>query len=309
MRAIVIDRFGGPEELVVRDLPAPRAGAGEVVIRVAAVAVNPADVQTRAGAYAAFQAEIRFPMILGWDVAGVVDAVGSGVGGVAVGDRVVAMSAHLFTGRGVYAEWVALPAALCAAAPGGTGHDLHRAAALPLAAVTAIQALRKLGLAAGQRLLVTGATGAVGGFALQLAAHAGLRALALVPARDADLARELGATQVLLREEGPVTPERCGGPVDGVFDTAGATASIAGLADGGRYVSTVAGVLPDPERGITPETYNVKEDGVDLAEASRLAGEGVLTLRVARELPFEGAREAHERVATGGLRGKILLRP
>jgi len=308
MRAIVIDRFGGPEELVVRDLPAPRAGAGEVVIRVAAVAVNPADVQTRAGAYAAFQAEIRFPMILGWDVAGVVDAVGSGVGGVAVGDRVVAMSAHLFTGRGVYAEWVALPAALCASAP-GAGHDLHRAAALPLAAVTAIQALRTLGLAAGQRLLVTGATGAVGGFALQLAAHAGLRAIALVPARDADLARELGATQVLSREEGPVTPERCGGLVDGVFDTAGATASIAGLADGGRYVSTVAGVLPDPERGITPETYNVKEDGADLAEASRLAGAGVLTLRVARELPFEGAREAHERVASGGLRGKILLRP
>jgi NADPH2:quinone reductase len=308
MRAIVIDRFGGPEELVVRDLPAPRAGAGEVVIRVAAVAVNPADVQTRAGAYAAFQAEIRFPMILGWDVAGVVDAVGPGVGGVAVGDRVVAMSAHLFTGRGVYAEWVALPAALCASAP-GAAHDLHRAAALPLAAVTAIQALRTLGLVAGQRLLVTGATGAVGGFALQLAAHAGLHALALVPARDADLARELGAVQVLSREEGPVTPERCGGPVDGVFDTAGATASIAGLADGGRYVSTVAGVLPDPEHGITPETYNVKEDGADLAEASRLAGEGVLTLRVARELPFEGAREAHERVATGGLRGKILLRP
>ncbi len=308
MRAIVIDRFGGPEELVVRDLPAPRAGAGEVVIRVAAVAVNPADVQTRAGAYAAFQAEIRFPMILGWDVAGVVDAVGPGVGGVAVGDRVVAMSAHLFTGRGVYAEWVALPAALCASAP-GAAYDLHRTAALPLAAVTAIQALRTLGLVAGQRLLVTGATGAVGGFALQLAAHAGLHALALVPARDADLARELGAVQVLSREEGPVTPERCGVPVDGVFDTAGATASIAGLADGGRYVSTVASVLPDPERGITPETYNVKEDGADLAEASRLAGESVLTLRVAHELPFEGAREAHERVATGGLRGKILLRP
>lgn len=307
MRAVVIDRFGGPEELIVRDLPEPEPGVGEVGIRVAAVAVNPVDLQTRAGTYAAYMGAIPFPMVLGWDLAGVVDAVGPGVEGRAIGDRVVAMSAQVYTGRGTYAERVVLPAELCAAAPGG---DLGTAAALPLAAVTALQALRALDLTAGQTLLVTGGAGAVGGFALQLAAHAGVRTVALVPARDADLARELGTGRVLAREDGPAALRSTEGQVDGVFDTAGVVASVASVRDGGRYVSIVGGVLPDPERGIVPEAFNVHEDGADLAEASRLADDGTLTLRVARELPLDAAQEAHRLLAAGGLRGgKVLLRP
>jgi len=309
MRAIVIDRFGGPEELVVRDLPEPAPRAGEISIRVAAVAVNNVDLQTRAGNYAAAMGAVPFPMILGWDVAGVVDAVGPGVTGRSIGDRVAAMSAQVSTGRGTYAERVVLPADLCAAAPTTVGGDLGTAAALPLAAVTAIQALRALGLTAGQTLLVTGGTGAVGSFALQLAAHAGVRTVALVPARDTDLARELGAGQVLERADGPIAPRLLEGPVAGVFDTAGVVASIAAVRDGGRYVSIVTGTLPSPERGIAPEAFTVTEDGADLAQASRLVDVGALTVRVARELPFEGAREAHQALAAGGLRGKILLRP
>jgi len=310
MRAIVIDRFGGPEELIVRDLPEPEPGAGEVGIRVAAVAVNPVDLQTRSGVYAAYMGAIPFPMTLGWDLAGVVDAVGPGVAGRAVGDRVVALSAQVYTGRGVYAERIVLPAGLCADAPAAAAGDLGTAAALPLAAVTAIQALRAIGLVAGQTLLVTGGAGAVGGFALQLAARAGVRTVAVVPRRDADLARDLGAGEVLAREDFPGAPRSTVAPVDGVFDTAGAVASIAAVRDGGRYVSIVAGMLPGPERGIAPEAYNVHEDGADLALASRLVDDGTLTLRVARELAFDGVREAHRAQAAGGLRGgKILLRP
>jgi len=309
MRAIVIDHFGGPEELVVRDLPEPEPGAGQIRIRVAAAAVNNVDLQTRASAYAAYMGAIPFPMILGWDVAGVVDALGPGVADRSVGDRVIAMSAHVSTGRGTYAERVVLPADLCADAPTAVGDDLAPAAALPLAAVTAIQALRVLGLNAGQTLLVTGGTGAVGGFALQLAVHAGVRTVALVPARDADLARELGAGQVLEREGGPVAPRLPGGPVDGVFDTAGVVASIAAVRDSGRFVSTVTGVLPDPARGIAPEAFTVTENGPDLAQASRLVDEGVLTLRIARDLSFDAGQEAHRLLAAGGPRGKILLRP
>ncbi len=308
MRAIVIDRFGGPEELVVRDLPEPEPRDGEIRVRVAAVAVNNVDLQTRAGNYAAYMGTFPFPMILGWDVAGIVDALGPGVADRAIGDRVVAMSAQVFTGRGTYAERVVLPADLCVDAPATVGGDnLATAAALPLAAVTAIQALRALGLVAGQTLLVTGGTGAVGGFAVQLAARAGVRTVALVAARDADLARELGAEQVLERADGPLAPR---GLVDGVFDTAGVGASIAAVRDGGRFVSIVAGVLPHPERGIVPEAFNVAENGADLAQASCLVDDGTLTLRVARDLPFDAAQEAHQALAAGGLHGgKILLRP
>jgi len=131
----------------------------------------------------------------------------------------------------------------------------------------------------------------------------------LFAGRDADLARELGAGQVLEREGGLVARRWLEGLVDGVFDTAGVGASIAVVRDGGRFVSTVTGVLPHPERGIVPEAFTVAENGADLARASRLVDEGVLTLRVARDLPFDGVQEAHRLLALGGSRGKILLHP
>ncbi len=307
MRAIVIDRFGGPEELVLRDLAEPEPRDGEIRVRVVAAAVNPVDLKTRAGAYAKNMGAIPFPMILGWDLAGVVDAIGPGVTGHSVGERVVAMSAQVGTGRGTYAERVVLPAELCAAAPRGTGGDLATAAALPLAAVTALQGLRTLGLAPGQTLLVTGGVGAVGGFALQLAAHAGVQTIALVAGKDADLAARLGAGRVLVRESGATAPPLPRGEVDGVFDTVGAGASIAAARDGGRYITTVGGTLPRAEREIVPEEFSVTENGVDLTVASGLVDAGVLTLRIARELPFDAGQEAHRLLAAGGLGGKILL--
>jgi len=297
MRAIVMHDFGGPDVLRLAEIAATAPGPGQVRVAVAAAAVNPVDIQTRRGID---REHIRapFPMILGWDLAGTVEAVGDGVAAWGPGDRVVAMSAQAATGVGTYAEKVTLDAALLAPAP--VSVELAVAAALPLAACAARQALGLLGLAPGDTLLVTGGVGAVGGFA----AHQGLRVVAGVRPRDVDLARRLGADDVLDQD----TPtDRLTPRVDGILHTAGDTGVIAALRDGGRFVSVTT--LPPLRRGVTPRMSYVEQDGAALAELSALVDAGVLTLRVADIMPLQAAAEAHARLEAGGVRGKLLLSP
>ncbi len=203
---------------------------------------------------------------------------------------------------GTYAEKVTLDAALIAPAPASV--ELAVAAALPLAACAARQALGLLGLAPGDTLLITGGVGAVGGFAVQLAAHRGLRVVAGVRARDTDLARRLGAGDILDQD----TPaDRLTPLADGILHTAGDTGVIAALRDGGRFVSVAT--LPSARRGITPRMSYVEQDGAAFAELSALVDAGVLTLRVADIMPLQAAAEAHTRLEAGGVRGKLLLSP
>ncbi|MFE0525315.1 NADP-dependent oxidoreductase [Streptomyces sp. NPDC058954] len=304
MRAVVLDAYGGPEHLAVAHVPEPAAPqANAVLIRVTAAAVNPVDLQTRAGLHAG-HSRLQPPMILGWDVAGSVVAVGDDVTAVRVGDRVVAMSAQMATGRGTYAETVALPADITAPAPASV--PLTTAAGLPLAGLTAQQALDTLGLPQGATLLVTGAVGSVGGLAVQLARLRGLRVVAQVRhTADAEEALALGAHEVTLTVE----PASGGPGVDGLLDTAGLPRAIGTVRDGGRVVSIVPTRRPVEERGITVTVSHVEQDGKRLAELSALVDRGALRLRTAKEYGFGEAAEAHRALAEGGMRGKLLLVP
>lgn len=302
MRALTLPQYGDPDQLTVAEVPRPVPGPGQILVRTAATAVNPVDLLVRSGALADSLAH-PFPLILGWDLSGTVEAVGEGTERFAPGDRIVAMSAQYATGVGTHAEYVALDAALAAPAP--TTVDLVHAAALPLAGLTAYQALERAALRDGETLLVSGAVGAVGGFAIQLAASRGTRVIALARPQDAGLARELGAESVISSAE-PVPS----GIADVLLETAGIAPRVIGaVRDGGRAVSVYAPEPPKEERGITVSQTFVEQDGDQLAILSGLVDEGVLTLRVAAVSDFAGGPEAHRRLAAGGTRGKLLLTP
>lgn len=311
MRAVVVRRFAGPEALEVVDVPVPEAGPGQVRVRVEAAAVNPVDLVTRAGVLAgAGLMPPREVVGIGWDVAGVVDRVGPGVGGFAPGDRVVGLRDLLDVPLGAYAEYLVLDAAALAPAPAGV--SAAAAATLPLNGLTALQALDLLDLPPGATVLVTGAAGGVGGFAVELAALRGLRVVATAGAADGPAVRALGAEWFVPRDTADLAAAvraLVPGGVDGALDAAVlGVAALGAVRTRGAFVA-VTGGAPVGLRGIRVATVWIAADGAALAGLSALAGEGRLTLRVAGTLPLERAAQAHRRLAEGGLRGRLVLLP
>ncbi|MFI0977526.1 NADP-dependent oxidoreductase [Streptomyces sp. NPDC021093] len=299
MRAIQIDRFGTPDVLDIVDAAEPEPGPGEVLIRTVATSINPVDDKTREGAIG--EGTPPLPMTLGWDLAGVV--VDAGDSGLRAGERVIAMSHQLGAGRGTWADLVALPAHAVAAAPRSVGPA--EAATLPLPGLTALQTLDWLAVTAGDRLLIAGAAGAVGGLALQIARARGARVDALI-SRDeqAAFARDHGAD--LVTTDRDALRER---HYDAVFDTFGAFVTGA-VADGGRYASiaTQAGPVPDlSARGVRTTVNQVREDGAGLNELTGLVDDGSLRLRVHSTFALQEIRAAHARFLQGGLAGKIAV--
>ncbi|MFF4582871.1 NADP-dependent oxidoreductase [Streptomyces sp. NPDC001389] len=296
MRAVVVDAFGGPEQVRVAEVEVPRPGAGQVRIRVRAAGVNPVDGAVRAGVFGGAGRSIG----LGWDVAGEIDEVGPGVEGWTPGRRVVGLHYGPLKQLGTHAEYAVLDASAVAAAPASV--DTAVAAALPLSGLTAARALDLLGLAPGDSVLVTGAAGSVGGLAVQLAARAGLVVTALAGEGDEELVRSLGATEFVPRGSAPA------GRVDGVLDAAvlGAPA-LASVRDGGAYVGLIPGAAPAAERGVRVAVQEVAPDGAHLARLAALVDEGALTLRVARTFDLADARKAHETLSTPGTRGRVVL--
>jgi NADPH:quinone reductase-like Zn-dependent oxidoreductase len=289
------------------DEPGPR----EVRIRVQATAVHHVDLLSRAGVTApVIPADAPRPLVLGWDLAGVVDAVGSEVTEWQPGDHVVGLTRWFDTGRGAYAEYVTFDADWIARAPSNATPE--EAAALPLNAQTAVQALDLLGLEAGQTVAVIGAAGALGGYAVELAKVRGLRVVAVAGADDEELLKSLGADVFVPRSDDLVAAVRAAEPdgVDGLLDAAIVGPSAVGaVRDGGAFVAVTAGVDPAPERGIRVATVGVRPNGAELAELVALVEAGKLTLRVADVYPFAKAGEAHARLAKGGVRGRLVLTP
>jgi len=331
MRAVVVRSYGGPEALEVTEVPVPAPGPGQVRIRVQAAAVNPVDAFVRSGmAVQVGLLPARDSVGVGWDVAGVVDEVGPGAG-FAEGDRVIGLADRLDVPTAGYADYLVLDADAVAAAPSGVAPEA--AATLPLNALTAAQALDLLDLRPGQALLVTGAAGAVGGYAVQLAAAAGLRVVATASAADEALVRGFGAELFVPRaaeraepgEAGPgeVEPAPAGsgtlaarvrvlvpGGVHGVLDAAVlGLPALDALRGGGSFVSVIAGVAPPPLRGTRVSTLFVRADGARLAELVSLVEAGTLTPRVAETFPLEKAAAAHQRLAEGPVRGRLVLLP
>ncbi|HZQ34525.1 MAG TPA: alcohol dehydrogenase catalytic domain-containing protein [Dehalococcoidia bacterium] len=272
MRAVTFSEFGGPEVLTVSDLPEPQPSAGEVRIRVAAATVNPTDIGFREGRQAGQLAATgaRAPYVPGMELAGVVDAAGDGAGW-SVGDRVMAIVNPRRAGGGAQAELVVVPAASVARAPAGS--SLVEAATLPMNGLTVQLALDLLKLSPGQTLCVTGAAGAVGGYAVQLGAEAGLRVIAVAAAADEALLRGFGAEAVVPRGEEAARRVREIAPagVDGLIDAAVIGPPILpAVRDGGR-LAAVRPFAGDSERGIEVLLVRVTEYLTNQAALARLA--------------------------------------
>jgi NADPH:quinone reductase len=310
MKAIGVTEFGGPDALHVVELPDPEAGPGEVRIRVHAAAVNPTDTGLRSGARAGALKDVPPPYVPGMDVAGVLEQVGAGVQtGLRPGDHVMAIVVPLGS-HGGYSERIAVPAESTAPVPAGASDA--EAATLPMNGLTTVQALDLLGLEPGQTLAVTGAAGAVGGYAVQLGKVAGLRVIADASEPDEQLVKGLGADVVVPRGPGFAERVREVAPqgADGVVDAALLNELvIPAVRDGGR-VATLRGFTGDAERGVTFHPVLVRNyfrEQQKLDRLRRLAEAGQVTLRVARVLPAEDAAEAHRILQAGGTRGRLVL--
>ncbi|MEV6002898.1 NADP-dependent oxidoreductase [Streptomyces griseomycini] len=296
MRAAVVTSFGGPEAVRVVEAEVPEPGARQVRIKVAAAALNPVDAGVREGVFGG----AGEPIGLGWDVAGTVDATGAATAW-SVGDEVVALDHGMVKPLGAHAEYVVVPAGAVARAPRTAGAE--HAATLPLNALTAAQALDLLEVPPGGSLLVTGAAGAVGGYAVQLAAHRGVTVTGLAREGDEELVRSLGAAHF---SAGAVEAKG----FDAVLDAAVlGERALAWVRDGGAYAGVIPQAAPAAERGVRVAAVEVAADGARLAELVRLVDEGVLTLRVAGTYALDDAGKAHARLAEGGVRGRLVLVP
>jgi NADPH:quinone reductase-like Zn-dependent oxidoreductase len=315
MRAIAITDFGGPDRLQVLDLPEPLVGPDTVRIRVRAAGVNPVDHKMRQGNLAGRFPHF-FPLILGWDAAGVVESVGPAVVGFAPGDEVYGYFRKDHVRDGTYAELATMRDS--ALAPKPATLSFEEAGAVPLAGLTALQVIRDaLDIRGGDRLLVLGASGGVGSFAVQIAKARGAHVIAVAGAANHDYLRELGADEAIdYVAEDVVEAVRAAHPdgIEAVADFAGSPAperSADVLRRGrGRFASIVQ--PPDRDafaaRGIDARYIFVRADGAGLRTLATMADAGELRVHLAQVVPLEQAARAHEQLETGHTRGKVVLR-
>ena len=310
MKAVGFTEFGGPEVLRTISLPVPSPGPGQVRVRVAAATVNPTDLAFRSGGHRSMPDGMQPPYVPGMDLAGTVDLAGPGVSGFAPGARVMAAVTPFRPGGGAQAEYVVVAADALALVPETI--SLTAAATLPMNALTVRAALDELALRPGQTLAITGAAGAVGGYAIQLGRLDGLRIIADASPADKDLVGGLGADIVVPR--GPDLADRirevCPGGVDALLDAALMGAAVlAAVRDGGQIIA-VRPFVGQTERGITVSlvlVFHHLHDAGTLARLASLASGGTLSLRVADVLPAERAADAHRRFGAGGVRGRLVL--
>ncbi|WP_199439813.1 NADP-dependent oxidoreductase [Umezawaea beigongshangensis] len=309
MKAVRYHRHGDVDVLQHEDVERPVPGAGQVLVRVAATSFNPVDAGIRAG-HLQQVFPLHFPHVPGIDVAGTVAELGDGATGWAVGDTVVGFLP--MNEDGAAAEFVLAPADVLAAAPSTV--PLADAAALPAVGLTAWQALfEHADLREGQRVLVNGAGGAVGGYAVQLAKRAGAFVVATAAPRSADRVRSAGADEVVDRTTTAVT-DAVTEPVDVVLNLAPVTgeevAALVGLVrPGGVLVSTTAPAPADTERGVRTSSVFVRGDAAQLAGLVALVDAGELRVHVGARRPLADLAAVHEQSVTGGLDGKVVLIP
>ena len=307
MKAVRIHQFGGPDALVYEDAPKPEPKDGEVLIKVAAAGVNPVDSIIEAGMMEQM-IKHTLPLIAGWDVAGTVEAAGPGVASFAAGELVFAFAD--IRGDGAYAEYAVVAAS--AVCPKPASLDFAAAASIPLAGTTAWQALfDEAGLQSGQTILIHGAGGSVGAFAVQYAKAKGAEGIATATGDDVAYVRSIGADTVIDYKTGKF--EDTAKNVDAVLDTiSGDTQarSWGTLKDGGILVSTLPGAEPPPDaaaRGVRGKSFSAHPDGQQLQEIARLIDTGQVKPRVGATFPLSEAKQAQEQAKSGHTRGKIVL--
>jgi len=309
MKAVRFHEFGGPEVLRYEDADQPIAGDGQVRIRVAGSAFNPADSGIRGGT---LPFPVALPHVPGYDVSGTVDATGEGVTNFKVGDKVIGFIP--MGADGSAAEYVVAPADALATAP--TSIDLADAAALPSVGLTAWQALfDDAGLKEGQRLLITGAGGSVGGYAIQLAKRAGGYVIATASPRSRDSVQAAGADEIIDHTSSTVL-DSVTEPVDVLLNLAPISldefaALVALVRDGGIVVSTAAWMTTpgDEQRGVRTAGVFVRADVDQLAQLVSLVNSGELTVDVAQQISLSELPAIHVKAAAGDLHGKVVAIP
>jgi len=331
MRAVRQHEFGGPEVLRYEDAPLPELKAGEVLVRVHAVGLNPPDWYLRDGYRMLppeWQPKLSFPLILGTDVSGVVEAVAEGVVDFAIGDDVYAMvrfPAGINGQSRAYAEYVSVPVSELARKPSRIDH-VHAAGA-PMSLLTAWQFLVDPGHDApnplqpsphrpvplvGRTVLVSGAAGGVGHFAVQVAKLKGARVIAVASTEHASFLRDIGADEFIdYKRE---VPEDTARDVDLVLDTVGGPTTgrfLPTLKPGGALFPVFplgfSGAQDAAKQGFTVSTTQVRSSGAQLAELAGLIDAGAIRVAIDSTFALADARAAHERAARGHIRGKIVL--
>ena len=335
MKAIRQHRFGGPEVLQHEDAPMPELKAGEVLVRVHAVGINPPDWYLRDGYKMLppeWQPQVAFPVILGTDISGVIEALADDIAsdrsGFAVGDEVYAMVRFpdgLAGDSRAYAEYVSVPASELARKPAGIDH-VHAAAA-PMSLLTAWQFLIALGHDApnplqprqhvplplkGKTVLVNGAAGGVGHFLVQIARWQGAHVIAVASGRHEALLRELGVDQFI--DYTKSSPEELVRDADLVVDAVGGPASsrfLRTLKRGGALFPIFPlgfdGFDEAAQLGITVSSTQVRSSGAQLAQLATLLDDGTIRVVIDSTYPLAEARQAHERAARGNIQGKLVL--
>ena len=307
MKAIRIHAYGGPEVLVYEDAPRPSPGAGEVLVKVYATSLNPVDRFTRAG-YLQGMVDFALPLVPGLDLAGVVEAVGDGVSTVVLGDAVYGHSNMMR--QGAQAEYAVVSEGEIAPKP--TTADFVSAASMPLAGLTAWQGLFDIaGLQAGQTVLVHGAGGGVGSFAVQFARVSGARVLATAGSDKIALLRDLGVAETI--DYTTTRFEDVARDVDVVFDTVGGELtkrSFTVLKRGGIYVTPAAQLDAEAGKasGVRATGMMSQANPAQLREIAALIDAGKVKPVVSTVLPLREARQAHELLEAGHARGKLVLR-
>ncbi|MFG3261771.1 NADP-dependent oxidoreductase [Streptomyces bobili] len=304
MRAVVARRYGGPEALELMEIDKPEPGAGSVLIRVKAAGVNPVDWHVVAGHLNSIL-EVSLPLVPGFDVAGVIEAIGPGVTEFSVGDEVFGYVRTEQVQYGTYAELVAAPVHTLARKPASL--TWQQAAGLPLVGLTALQSLSRVGARSDETVLVHAAAGGVGSVAVQIAVARGARVIGTASERNHEFLRSLGAEPVvygdgLAKRVRELAPEGVDAAVDCVGSDA-VTVSQELLKDPSRVASIV-----DPEvtqrGGHQVWTQPVPSD---LAALASFADAGELTVHIDRVLPLAEAADAFRLSQTGRVRGKIVL--
>ena len=308
MKAVRYHSYGDSDVLVYEDADRPMVGPGQVVVQVAGTAFNPVDVAIRTGVLQQIF-PVAFPHVPNFDLAGVITEVGEGVRRWKAGDAVVAFL--LMTEPGAAAEYAVAPAEVLADAPRTV--DLADAAALPSAGLTAWQSLfEHAGLTSGRNLLINGAGGAVGGYAVQLAKRAGAIVTATASARSYGRVRSYGADRIVDYTAAPFVQALAARQFDAVLNLVRTTPDETGqlvdlAADGGTFVSTTTPGPEDAGRGVRKVRVFVRSDAARLAELVALVDAGHLKIDVAARRPLADLAVVHDEAAAGRLSGKTIL--
>lgn len=303
MRAMTYSKYGSNDVLELTEQPLPKVGPGEVRIRVTYASINPVDWKVMSGGLDQLM-DAGFPVVPGWDAAGVVDAVGPDVPEFSAGDRVASYARKQVVSGGTFAEYVTVFATDVAAIPEGVADDV--AAALPLTGLTALRSVEALGLGAGDRLLVHGASGGVGSLAVQLAVAAGATVVGTASPSNHDKVTALGATPItygdgLAERLHDVAPAGFTAVADFAGDVLQTTLAV--LADGGRHVS-----IADPtvtEAG--GRWLWVRPDGPRLAQLLGQVAAGDLSVDIDRTFELADLADAFAASQEGTARGKLVL--